>query len=562
VDIWTILLDVVILLAACLLAGGIFSRLGQSPLLGYLLAGMFLGGPGSFGAFQQERDIEAIAELGVSLLLFSLGLEFSWRRLRSLGSRTLLSGVFQVVITAVSMTAVCTVFRVPIREAVALGAMIALSSTACCLRVLKETGQLDSVHGRTSLAILLVQDLAVVPLAILMTLLAGTGSAAEVALSVAKTVALAIALVTAMFLLLNKLAVAALGRLTLERNRELTVLLAVVTALGSAWASHSAGLSPALGAFVAGLFLGGSPFATQIRADVSSLRVVLLTLFFGAAGMVADPIWIFEHLRLVIGVSAAIMTGKALLVWMITRIMGRSDAVGVATGLCVSQIGEFALVLGRIGTTSGVVSGETYKLVISCTIFTLFLTPFLIPAAPKLGVMFARRVLGRKADRSGDAAEARESAADVVIIGFGPAGRRVGQALSGLKLQVDVVDLNRAAGESAKHLGLRFHVGDATQREVMEHIGIESSRLVVVTIPDRQASLIIVEEVRRLARRARVVVRCRSDRYASEFKTAGAHEVVEEEEQVGRRLAAVVRARIRDLCEIPPGDDNGGRGTG
>ena len=205
-DLWTLFGDIIVLLAACLLLGGLFSRFGQSPLIGYLLAGMALGGPGSLHVVGSEHEIEAIAELGVALLLFSLGLEFSVKRLKTLGVRPLVGGIAQVVLTIAIGAAAASVVGLKSAESIAFGAMISLSSTAVVLRMLVERAELEMPHGRNSLAVLLTQDMAVVPLALLMTLLAGGGSASAIAWDVGRLLATAGAFVVGL-LLLNRLAV-------------------------------------------------------------------------------------------------------------------------------------------------------------------------------------------------------------------------------------------------------------------------------------------------------------------------------------------------------------------
>lgn len=558
-DLWTLLLDVVLLLTACLLFGGVAARLKQSPLIGYLLAGMLIGGPGSAKLLAHEPEVEVIAELGVSLLLFSLGLEFSWRRLKGLGARLLSAGALQIVVTATAAALIGAALGLSIKAAVAVGAMLALSSTACCLRVLMDRAEVDSVHGRVAVAVLLVQDLAVVPLAILMNVLSGSGDPWATALSVGRTLLLAALLVAALYLVLNVLAVRALGRLTLERNRELTVLLAVATGLASTWAAHAVGLSPALGAFGAGLFLGGSPFATQIRADVSSLRVVLLTLFFGSAGMAANPAWIGRHLPLVLGVSAAIIVGKTLIIWGIGRTVRLSHAGGVAAGLCLGQIGEFAFVLGGMAVAGGVISTDAHALVVSSAIVTLLVTPLLVAAAPRAGRWAQYRLTG--GPPPGDEAGAPPPPPpDVVLIGFGPAARHVAHALQQERVRATVIDLNRKSRHAAEAYGLSGHVGDATQAEVLEHAGVEAARLVVITVPDRYTALLALAQVRHLAPQAHIITRCRYDLHRDEFAGAGAHEIVQDEQQAGHELAARVLRRLAN-GESQSGDHPGADGA-
>lgn len=549
---WNLLLDVVVLLGAALILGGLLARLGQSPLVGYILAGMILGGPGSIRLVKSEKEIEAIAELGVSLLLFSLGLEFSWSRLRALGSRALLGGVIQVVVTLLVATVVTSVFGLRFREAIAVGAMVTLSSTAAVLRVLMVQGEIDSAHGRHSLAILLVQDVAVVPLALLMTILAGGGAPGEILWDIGRLLALAMGLILGLYLLLNWVAVWALNASTLERNRELTVLLTLVVGLGSTWAAHSVGLSPALGAFVAGMFLGSSPFAIQIRADVSSLRVALLTLFFGAAGMVADPVWMLQNWYLILALTALLLVIKALVIWAILRALGMASTIALATGLCLCQIGEFAFVLGSAGRESGIVSPEIHMMIVSTTIVSLLTTPFIVPLAPRLALWITQR-LPRGSVSSPEAPDRPHHVApDVVIIGFGPAGRLAGQILTGRPEQVLVVDLNKAATHKAKELGFHIVIGDASQLDVLEHLHLQRASVIIVTIPARTAAITVVHHLRRLAPQARIVARSRYQLYKVEFESAGAHVIVGDEEEVGNRLASRVLEQLTPVKPTTP----------
>ena len=533
-ELWTVLGNVVVLLGASLLVGGLFSRFGQSPIVGYLLAGMLLGGPGSIHAVSTQHEIEAIAELGVALLLFSLGLEFSIQRLKKLGAKPLLGGAAQIVLTILLAFFGAKAFGLGVKEAVAFGTMVALSSTAVVLRILMERGEMEMPHGRNSLGVLLTQDMAVVPLALLMTILGGEGTAGEIVLDVGKLLLMASGLIIGLFVL-TKIAVLSLGSLTLHRNRELTVIFAVVTGLGAAWASHYVGISPALGAFVAGMLLGSSAFATQIRADVSPLQVVLLTLFFGAAGMVADPIWILNNWHIVGMVVAALTIGKLLVVWGIFLAFGQSIRVAAATGLCLAQVGEFAFVLGSIGRTSGVVTEDIYALVVSTAILSFFLSAFLVPLAPRFGNVVAS--LFRSRTGTFDSAADRQEPPEVVVIGFGPAAQIAARPLVDKGVRVTVIDLNQDGVRKATQLGFHGEVGDATQTEVLDHAQLRECQAVVITVPHHKSAITILEHVRKNAPQAHVIVRSRYELHTGDFIAAGAHAVAGDEQEVGESLA-------------------------
>lgn len=533
---WNLLLEIVVLLSAAVVGGGLMARLGQSPLLGYLLAGVAFGALGG-DLVRSRGDIEAIAELGVTLLLFGLGLEFSWKRLRALGAPALLGGVVQVVGTGAVVAVIGVVFGMKLTHAVALGAMLSLSSTAGVLRVLMDRSEVDSPHGRGAVAILLIQDMAVVPLAILIGVLGGGRTFGQTTLEVGRVLLMAAGLVVVIYLLVYKLAVRLLAALSIQRTRELTTLISFVVGFGSAWGAHAAGLSPALGAFVAGMLLGGSPFATQIRADVASLRVLLLTLFFTSAGLAANPGWMVAHAALVLGVSAAIVLGKAAVIWAVTRAFGVPSRVGIATGLALGQVGEFAFVLGGLGVASGIVSSDTRLLALSCVIVTLIATPYLVAFGPRIAGWLLR---GQPAPKPAQ----RGATADIVIVGFGPAGQGVAHVLRGQAERVLVIDMNPRTIDLAREFGMRADVGDATQVDVLEHAHVEAAKLVVLTLPSPETSLTALRLIRDLAPHVPVIARTRYERHVGEFTACGATAVLGDEAEVGAALGRRVQEQL------------------
>ena len=542
-DSWNMLLQIILLLLACLLAGSLMSALKQSPLVGYLLAGMVMGGPGSLAIVKAEQQIESIAELGVALLLFSLGLEFSWKRVIGLGKSTLLCGVAQVVTTLILGALVCGLWGLPFTTSVAIGAMICLSSTAAVLRVLVDRGEMDSPSGRNSLAVLLVQDMAVVPLAILIPLLAEGGEPAAIASRVFSILLAAFVIIGSLYFLMNYVAVRALQSASFGRNRELTVLLSVIIGLGATWAAHAAKLSPALGAFVAGMFLGNSKFAVQVRADVSSLRIVLLTLFFGAVGMIANPVWMFKNLPTVLSLAAVILAGKAVIIWGLFRLFGQSSGVSLSTGLCLCQVGEFAFVLGSEARTGGILSVTQYSAIVSASIVTLMVTPWLISVAHKVSAWLNRRrhsTTAQQADHSDG-----HLSCEVLVIGFGPAGRGAVRGLQEIRDCVLVVDLSSTGIAAAEALGFRAVIGDAGNAEVLEHLHLEHVRVVVITLPSRGDALAVLNLVRSLTPQATKIVRSRYQLYMSEFLEAGADIVLGDEEEISNAMARTVHEHHR-----------------
>ncbi|MBW1832152.1 MAG: cation:proton antiporter, partial [Deltaproteobacteria bacterium] len=270
---WTILQDALFLLLGAMLLGALFERLKQNAVLGYLLAGALLG-PNAFDVLPNRDAILSIAELGVTLLLFAIGMEFSWRKLRRIGSIALGGGTLQVLVTMGAAAWLGRGFGLDRGQSIAVGAMMALSSTALVTRLLFDRAEIDSLHGRSTVGILLLQDIAVVPLVILVTALAGDASTAELGWETARALFFAFLLVVAVVLILKYVFPRLVGFSTEGGNRDLPALLAIVTAVGCAWGAHALGLSPLLGAFVGGVMLAESPFATQVRADLSTLKTL------------------------------------------------------------------------------------------------------------------------------------------------------------------------------------------------------------------------------------------------------------------------------------------------
>lgn len=532
------LFDILVLLGTAMVLGVVCERLKQSAILGYLAAGTLLG-PHALQVVSSGEQVESLAELGVALLLFTIGLEFSWPRLKKLGISALGGGAGQVVVTVTVGALGGLVFGLTMKSAIAIGAIVALSSTACVLRILISRSEIESEHGRLALGVLLMQDIAVVPLVLLVTILGGQGSVSEVGVDVFKAIAGAAVLVVVLYGVLNYVAPKVLGSNSFKQNRDLPILLAIVVGLGSAWGSHKFGLSPALGAFVAGMLLAESPFSTQIRADVGSLRTLLVTLFFSSIGMLGDPGWFVANLPAVLSVVFAVVVGKALIVWGVLRLLKVPHIQALGAGIVLAQVGEFSFVLAAAGR-GALIDEELFRLLVSVTIMTLFLTPYLVVGGPgvarfiigglrKVGLI--RSVVGEQVS------EPLDSGRDVLIIGFGPAGQAVGEELKGICDRVGVIDLNPAIESKARAFGFSGYIGDATQGEVLEHAGIAGARVVVIALPDPSGACSVVKLVRAIAPDSYVIARARYNRHVDELVTSGAHEVVDEETLVGTQLA-------------------------
>jgi CPA2 family monovalent cation:H+ antiporter-2 len=531
---WVLLTDVVVLLAGGLFLGALLQRLGQSAIVGYILAGVLLG-PHALHVVAREAEVRALADLGVALLLFSIGLEFSLPRLRTLGAVALGGGAMQVVGTTVLAGAAAMALGVPLAAAIACGAAVALSSTASVLRLLRDRTELDGPHGRASLGILLFQDIAVVPLVVLVTALGGQGGLGDVLGALGLKLALVVPFVAVGWVLFSRVVPWVLGREVIARARDLPILIAVVVGLGSALAADRIGLSPALGAFVAGVLLAETPFATQIRSDVAPPRTLLVALFFGGIGMLSDPGWMLENAALLSGIVVGLLVLKVAVVWAALRIMRRPSGTSLAAGLALAQVGEFSFLL--VGAGGPDLLGPTaFRLLVSSIVLTLLATPFLVALAGRVAGRSQRAVATEEL-------EPASGRAGAIIAGFGPAGRTAACALRDAGWVCTVLDLNPRLHELARTLGLEAHVGNATHAEVLEHLPLAEVGLFVVALPDPGEARQTVEQARRLLPWATIVARARYSRSRESLERAGADLVVDEEVEVGEALAARLRER-------------------
>jgi len=543
---WQLMTDIGILLGASLLLGALAIRLRLSPIIGYLIAGMFLGGPGSFNLIKSPLEIEAIAELGVSLLLFSLGLEFSWAKIKSLPVKVIRGGVLQIILTPLFFLLIAYLFKFDLKLSLLMGLLFTLSSTATVLRTFVEISEVDSLHGRNATAVLLLQDIAVVPFTMLVSFLAmqnlpSTGLTDNFLF----TIIAALVLVLGLYLFLNKIAAPALSLFSLQNNREMAILLAIIISIGSAWTAHEIGISPSIGAFIAGMLLGTSSFATQITADIAPLRILFLTLFFSSAGMLANPVWIMENFVYVLILSFAVILSKSLISAVIFTFSGHTLAISIASALSIAQVGEFAFVLSNIAKEAGLLSVSWSQIIVSVTIVSLLFTPFMIQIAPGIGLMVQRLLMPDLINEDSIDNALAANAASIYIIGFGPAGREVLRQLKDKYFsEIAIVDLTKESLDAAESEGLRTFIGDIRQLEVMQHIGIESARLVIITVPSIEAVLKAMDNVKRLAPSAHIIVRSRYEIYESSFQEFGAHEIINEEFTVGEKIGKTALAYL------------------
>ena len=457
---WQLLGEFLFLLSSAVAVAAILERFGISSIVGYLLGGMLVG-PGVLGfvgSTNSEDSYAVMTELGVSLLLFTIGLEITPGKLKLFGIRGGVIGLAQVFLTTgIGLLLILTFTGVSLGTAFAASCMVTMSSTAVVVRVLSDRNELDAPHGRDALSILLLQDFAVVPMLLIVSMLGESSLDTTITetggsqLPSATMLFGMLGLVVLTVFLLPKI----LGSEIFRRNRDFPVIIALTTALTAAWGSHTMGLSAELGAFVAGIILARTDFARQLRADVQALKAVFLTLFFASVGLLVDVEWLLSDGNWwdVLLCTVAGILGKSIIVSSIVVLSGGRVRQGVRSGLCIAQIGEFSFVIGSIAFARGLLNYEGFQLLVSATVLSLVFTPGLIAVSGRFGIHFEDMLkkIGVLRNRVKVDPEELDTLFDhVVIAGFGPSGEEAARMMHLVGIQTYVIDLNRTLVENAK----------------------------------------------------------------------------------------------------------------
>jgi len=539
------LIEAVVLLALAAAGLAAAERLRLPSVVGFLVVGA-IAGPGMLGLVSDPDSVRDLAEIGVVFLLFEIGLELPIERLRSVWRPALLGGGFQVGVTVLVFTAGEILFGLDWLSALVIGAGVSMSSTAIVLRLLVDEGQIDAPGGQLAVAILLLQDLAIVPFLLMVPLLAGNAEGlGEVAWAVGRmSVALAIVGFGVWFLVPRLL-----DRVARNRGGELFSLLALLIVLGSALTAEALGLTLAVGAFLAGVAASGSPYAHQLFSEVVPLRGILLGIFFTAIGMFFSPAQVAEAPATLILDVLAIMFGKTVIVLAAGMlVLRRSLRVSLEAGLSLAQMGEFSFVLLGVAGQAGLIEPFIHQRFIVASIVTLMLSPFLIRYAPTIASAVAERLNhpGARMPSEDDETDPRER---VVVIGFGPAGQTLIRLLRSLDIPYISVDTNPSAALEASRTGEPVIYGDATRPQVLEHLKVAQARLVAVAISDPLATRRIVARIRAMAPETPILARTRYVREVDRLSMAGADVVVAEEFEGSIELVA----RALETFDVPMG---------
>jgi len=489
-------------------------------------------------------EVAELAELGVILLLFSIGLELSLSRVMKMGRDVLQGGGLQVLFTVASVALIGLALDVPPPRAVFYGALVALSSTAIVLRAYTDRGEVDSPHGRLSISVLLFQDLCVIPLMLAVPLLAGASEGGMVA-GLLDTLG-SLALVTGLLLGGRLVVPLLLDRIVQLRNREIFTLSIALLGLSAAYATASFGLSLAIGAFIAGLVISESEYGLQALSDIRPFRDTFSGIFFTSVGMLLDVSIIATQPATLLAAIGALLVLKVATATVAVRSLGRPLITSIVAALGLAQVGEFSFVLAGAGFELGLFDGPGYQLFLAVSVLTMLATPILIGVARPLA---ERLVRGKRVGgQSVDAVEvARELEGHAIIVGYGLSGRHLASVLRQAGLPYVALEQNGPAVRAARRLGVKIVYGDGTSPDVLERVGIKRARTIIFAISSPADERRGVAQVRKLNPAVRIVVRTRFVLSIQDLMELGASHVIVEEFEATIELFA----RILELYEIP-----------
>jgi len=525
-------------------------RLRLVPIAGFLIAGVIIG-PNALGLVYDQELVDILAEVGVILLLFTIGLELSLDKLSRLRRAIFIGGGLQVTLSIAIVLGVLLTFGVSWKIGIYTGCLVALSSTAIVLGLLAQRGESGTPEGRLSLAILIFQDLAIVIMVLLVPLLAGEGATVVEVLAVLGKAAL---LIASVLFLARRVVPWILEKVAQTGRPELFLLTVVAICLGTAAASSFAGVSLALGGFIAGLVVSESKYSHHALSEILPLRTIFSAVFFASVGMLLDASFLFDNLGLVILVSIAVVLIKVLTASGSILVLRYPVRIAAAAGLGLAQIGEFSFVLERAGRSVGLTPaglGETgVQVFLAATVLLMLLTPFQVQVARRFGKLISRVPPGEIdslfADSSDDVTDHVED--HVIIVGYGPAGRRLVTVLQDRGIPFIVVDMNAAMVKEMQQEGILAVFGDASRPHIMAEAGIKTAKVLLLVINDPAIEPRIIAQARYLNPTLQIVARTRYLENTQSLHGEGADIVIPEEMETTVRIFS----HVLGAYMIPP----------
>jgi CPA2 family monovalent cation:H+ antiporter-2 len=520
----TILRELIIILAVSLPITYIFHRAKLPALVGFLITGVLIG-PYGAAIITETRVVERLADIGVVLLLFTVGLEFSIADIMRSGRQFLIGGGTQVLLTIAAVTGVALLLHYPLPQAVFFGFLASLSSTAIVLKMYSDRSELDTTHGRLATGILLFQDIAVVPMMLMLPVL-GEASAVGVVtpLSVLISLGKAVFGLVGVYFAARQVVPFLLHQVIRLKNREMFFLLVVLLCLGAAWITYSLGLSLALGAFLAGLIISESEYSHHIVAEIMPFRDYFASIFFISIGMLLQTDYFMAHWVLLVIIALLLVLLKSGLVAVTSTLLRYPVRSSLLAGLGLAQIGEFSFLLAQQGQISGLMGHDIFQVFINASILSMLATPFLIQAGP-----WITGLLPNMTPEQGEKSNVCSLTGHTIIAGYGLNGRNLAKTLKATHLPYVVLEVNADTIRKARDEGESIIYGDITRRDVLLRAGIDCAKVIVFAVSDYAATRIAVRTVRELNPAIFILIRTRYAADVDELYKAGADQVIPEE---------------------------------
>ena len=529
------LVDILALLLAAVIVVPFFHAIRLGAILGYLAAGIVLG-PWGLGLITEVEEIRHLGEFGVIFLLFVLGIELKPEKLWQMRKMVLGLGLGQLLITAGVIYSIALSFGVSQHAAIIIGFGLALSSTAFCLKLLAERGGISTLMGQMSFSVLLLQDLAVVPLLALVSMFAvGDAGTTGSTFSFTYAVLVIIAVLVAGHYLLNPI----LDKVVASQDPDVLVALAVLLVLGVAWIMESIGFSMALGAFLAGTMLAESHYRHQIEADILPFRGILLGLFFMTVGMGIDFGLLWEKLAVIIGLTLGLMSLKGIIVYILARMSGAREDISARTAVLLSQSGEFGFIMFGFATMSGVLDEHLSNMMILVIALTMILTPF---AVNGMNLLLNHFYLPESNEDGGGCPllEDDNSGGHVILAGFGRVGARIGAILNAANVPYVGIDMDQSRVKAARAQGFSVFYGDASNVKVLQAAGAGRAKMIVVAMDNPEHFDRMVPLVRQYYPNLPIHARAKDRQHCAALIMQGASTAVSETLETSLRLSEEV----------------------
>jgi CPA2 family monovalent cation:H+ antiporter-2 len=534
---FSVLKDIVIILLFSIPIVYLFKKIKISTIVGYLITGVIIG-PFGLGLISGSEQIEVMAEIGVIMLMFTIGLEFSIEKLLKMKKLLFYAGGLQVLLTIIVCAVLFSIFGVPIHQSIFFGMLVSMTSTTIMMKLLIDRNEIDTPHSKIGVSISLFQDMSIVPMMILLPVL---GAKESLTFSdVFSQIGFAVGLLVAVLFLAKILVPKLLFYFAKIRIREIFTIGILFLILGTAFITDTIGLSFSIGAFIAGVIISESEFSSEIVAEILPFKDAFNSIFFVSIGLLLNVLFLIEYPFLMIVLVIGTIVLKATIVLLVVLSMKYSLRVAVLSGLINAQIGEFAFILAQAGLGIQLISGEYYNAFIAATIFSMLLNPFLVEYAPFIFRFF--NIKEKEEDKS-FAEIALSLKKHVIIVGFGLNGKNLASVLKETGIQYIIIELNPDTVMRCKSAGENIMYGDVTKKEILHQAGVQEASVIVFAISDPIATQMALRFAKQMNPDIYTIVRTRYISEVNELMKLGADEVIPEEFETSLQIFSKVLSK-------------------